>query len=256
MTQDSSYRAGFDGKLAFVTGAGSGIGAATARLLASEGCALALADIDLAAAQALADELKSQGAKAQAWAVNVADSRSVEEGVRGACEAHGGLDFAVNAAGITGHLMACGDYDIELWQRVLSVNLTGTFLCMRAQIQQMERKGAGAIVNISSIMGKVALAGTAAYVASKHGTEGLTKAAALDYATKNIRINAVAPGYVDTPMIAGRKAATNDRIVAMHPMGRIGEPHEIAAAIVFLLSPRASFITGAIHAVDGGFTTR
>lgn len=246
----------FAGRLAFVTGAGSGIGAATARLLCAGGAEVVLADIDEAAARRVAADLAEQGAKTTPVRIDVADPRSVQQAVDSACAAHGGLDLAVNAAGITGNLVACGDYELAEWHRIIGVNLTGIFLCMQAQIRQMEKRGSGAIVNLSSVMGQAALRGTVAYAASKHGVEGATKAAALDYADKGIRVNAVAPGYVDTPMIAGRKPATHDRIVAMHPMGRIAQPHEIAAMILFLLSPRAAFITGTVHQADGGYSAR
>jgi len=246
----------FAGRLAFVTGAGSGIGAATARLLAQAGAEVVLADIDEAAARRVSIDLAEQGMRATAVRIDVADPRSVQDAVESACAGHGGLDLAVNAAGITGKLVACGDFELVEWQRIIGVNLTGLFLCMQAQIRQMERRGSGSIVNLSSVMGKASLPGTVAYAASKHGVEGATKAAALDYATKGIRVNAVAPGYVDTPMIAGRKPSTHDRIVAMHPMGRIAQPHEIAELIAFLLSPRAAFITGTVHQADGGYSAR
>jgi NAD(P)-dependent dehydrogenase (short-subunit alcohol dehydrogenase family) len=167
-----------------------------------------------------------------------------------------GLDLAVNAAGVTGPLTPCADLAVADWQRIVGVNLTGTFLCMRAQIAAMLRTGGGAIVNMSSIMGSHAMPGTAAYAASKHAVEGLTKAAALDYAKRGIRINAVAPGYVDTPMIAGRSSAVQDKIAAMHPIGRIAEPGEIAKVIAFLLSADASFVTGSVHLADGGFSAQ
>lgn len=246
----------FEGRLAFITGGGSGIGAAVARLLARQGAAVVLADIDAPAVQRVAAELAEQGATATAVQMDVADPRSVQDAVETACAAHGGLDLAVNAAGITGALQACGEYELEHWQRIIGINLTGLFLCMRAEIRQMQKRGGGAIVNLSSIMGQAALAGTVAYAASKHGVEGATKAAALDYAAKGIRINAVAPGYVDTPLIAGRKPSTHERIVAMHPIGRIAQPEEIAELIGFLLSPRAAFITGSVHQADGGYSAR
>jgi hypothetical protein len=243
----------FEGKLAFVTGAGSGIGAATSKLLAARGARVAVADINVDAVTRIASEIERDGGYALPVRIDVADPASVEEAVAKATR-DGGLDLAVNAAGITGALAPCADHGVADWQRIVGVNLTGTFLCMRAQIAAMLRQGGGAIVNVSSIMGSHALPGTAAYAASKHGVEGLTKAAALDYAKQGIRINAVAPGYVDTPMIAGRKPAVEEKIVAMHPIGRIAEPEEIAKVIAFLLSADASFITGSIHLADGGFS--
>jgi len=215
-----------------------------------------LADINLDAARSVAAELQAHGGTATAVRIDVADAGSVADAVKSGCAGHGGLDLAVNAAGITGSLVACGEYELAEWQRIIGTNLTGLFLCMQAQIKQMQKCGGGAIVNLSSILGQVALPGTVAYAASKHGVEGATKAAALDYAPKGIRINGVAPGYVDTPMIAGRRPATHDRIVSMHPIGRIAEPVEIASMIAFLLSPRAAFITGTIHQVDGGYSAR
>ena len=161
-----------------------------------------------------------------------------------------------NAAGITGPLQACGEYEPDAWHRIINVNLTGVFLCMRFELQQMVRRGGGAIVNLSSIMGSNALAGTVAYAASKHGVEGATKAAALDYAARGIRVNAVAPGYVDTPLIGGRTPGAQERIAGLHPVGRIAQPGEIAELIVFLLSPQAGFITGSVHLADGGYSAR
>jgi NAD(P)-dependent dehydrogenase (short-subunit alcohol dehydrogenase family) len=244
----------FEGKLAFVTGAASGIGAATSKLLAARGAYVTVADINADAAAQVASEIERDGGKALSVRIDVADPASVDEAVTRAMREGAGLDLAVNAAGITGTLTPCADFAMDDWQRIVGINLTGTFLCMRAQIAAMLRKGGGAIVNVSSIMGSHALPGGAAYAASKHGVEGLTKAAALDYAKHGIRINAVAPGYVDTPMIAGRKPSVHDKIVAMHPIGRIAHPDELARVVVFLLSQDASFVTGSIHLADGGFS--
>jgi NAD(P)-dependent dehydrogenase (short-subunit alcohol dehydrogenase family) len=244
----------FEGKLAFVTGAASGIGAATSRLLAARGARVTVADINVDAVAEFASSIERDGGKAFPVRVDVSDPASVEDAVASATGEGGGLDLAVNAAGITGALTPCADFATAEWERVVGINLTGTFLCMRAQIAAMLRNGGGAIVNVSSIMGSHALPGAVAYAASKHGVEGLTKAAALDYAQQGIRINAVAPGYVDTPMIAGRRPSVHDKIVAMHPLGRIARPEELAQVVAFLLSQDASFVTGSIHLADGGFS--
>ena len=244
----------FEGRLAFVTGAGSGIGAATGRLLAERGASVVLADIDVDAVTAVAAEIEREGGRALPLRIDVSNPASVEHAVARATQDGQELSLAVNAAGVSGALTPCADCALDEWQRILGINLTGTFLCMRAQLASMLRKGGGAIVNVSSIMGGNALPGTSAYAASKHGVEGRTKAAALDYAKQGIRVNAVAPGYVDTPMIAGRKPAVQERIVAMHPVGRIAQPHELAKVIAFLLSDDASFVTGSIHRADGGYS--
>lgn len=258
MTSHAAAVAGgsFAGRVAFITGAGSGIGAATARLLAQRGATVALADIDDVAARSVAADIVESGGHASAVRVDVGDVRSVQSAIEQVAAAHGGLDLAVNAAGITGRLQACSEYDLEAWHRIINVNLTGVFLCMRFELQQMLRRGGGAIVNLSSIIGSNGLAGAVAYAASKHGVEGATKAAALDYAASGIRVNAVAPGYVDTPLISGRTPGAQERIVGLHPVGRIAQPAEIAELIVFLLSPQAGFITGSVHLADGGYSAR
>jgi len=245
----------FEGKQAFVTGAGSGIGEATARLLASRGARVVLADIDRDTVVQVAAEIERSGGRALPVRIDIKDPASVEETFANAVQSSGAeIDLAVNAAGVTAPLVPCANVAFADWQRTIDVNLTGTFLCMRAQIASMSRKGSGAIVNVTSIMGSHAAPGLSAYAASKHGIEGLTKAAALDYAKQGIRINAVAPGYVDTPMITARMTSIPDKIVALHPIGRIAQPDELAQVIVFLLSAGASFITGSIHLADGGFS--
>ena len=241
-----------------VTGGASGIGEACVRGLVESGHAVVIADYDIERAERLADEL---GDRTLAVQVDVTVEEDSLNMVRLAVERFGRLDFAVNNAG-TGNRDASliGDIGFREWRRLMSVNLDGVFLSVAAEAKQMESSGGGSIVNIASVMGVVATRGAGAYVASKHGVVGLTKAAALDYAPAGIRVNAIGPGYVETSMLAGRLAGqpieVRREIEGRHPVGRIARPEEIATAVAYLVSPGASFITGAYLPVDGGYICR
>lgn len=247
----------FDGKVAIVTGGGSGIGAAIARDLADQGAQVVVADLDLVAAQEVAEAIRSKGPAAHALAVDVTDAGAVEQMVAFAVETCGGLHLAVNNAGIGGPTQMLADYPLDDWHQVIDVNLNGVFYGMKYQIGAMLAAGGGAIVNMSSILGCVGWAGSGAYVAAKHALVGLTKATALEYADRDVRINAVGPAFIDTPLLAKNlDADTLGQLAGMHPAGRLGTPEEVSALTLFLLSERASFITGSYHLVDGGYTAR
>jgi NAD(P)-dependent dehydrogenase (short-subunit alcohol dehydrogenase family) len=241
----------FEGKVAIVTGGASGIGAACARQLAAEGAKVVVADLQEEPAAELAEEIGGA-----AFAVDVSDAAAVERMVAFAVERFGVLHLAVNNAGIGGPSAPVGEYPLDGWRQVIDVNLNSVFYCIRHEIPAMEAAGGGAIVNMSSILGTVAFDGSPAYVAAKHGVVGLTKTAALAYAAKGIRINAVGPAFIDTPLLANLDRAVYDGLVALHPIGRLGRSEEVAELTCFLLSERASFITGSYHLVDGAYTAR
>jgi NAD(P)-dependent dehydrogenase (short-subunit alcohol dehydrogenase family) len=244
----------FSGKAAIVTGGGSGIGAAVATQLAAGGAAVLVADRNLAGAAAVAATIKAAGGKALAHEIDVADPVATEAMVARAVREFGGLHLAVNNAGIGGPSAATADYPLDGWQSVIDINLNGVFYGMKYEIAAMLKSGGGAIVNMSSILGSVAFAQAPAYVAAKHGVNGLTKAAAIEYASRGIRVNAVGPGFIDTPLLSKMDPAALGYIVGLHPVGRLVTSEEVAALTCFLLSDAASFITGSYHLVDGGYT--
>jgi 2-dehydro-3-deoxy-L-rhamnonate dehydrogenase (NAD+) len=240
----------FDGQVALVTGGGSGIGAACARHLAGRGARVAVADLDLTAAEKLAADL----AGAVAFEVDVRDPAQVRRTVDAVVGRLGGLHVAINNAGVSRARVPLHETTLADWELVRSVNYDGVFHCLQQEFRVMIAAGGGAIVNVSSVMGVVGTRGAAAYVASKHGVIGLTKAAAIDGTEHGIRVNAVGPGFVDTPLL---KATTRERIGAIeaeHLVGRLGTADEIAAVVGFLASPAASFLTGAFYPADGGYT--
>lgn len=244
----------FSGKVGIVTGGGSGIGEACARALAARGASVVVADFNVPNAERVAAEA---GGQAAAVKVDVGDPSSVEAMVRFALDTYGRLDFAVNNAGIGGEANATGEYSTEGWDRVIDVNLNGVFYGMRYQIPAMLTNGGGSIVNMASILGAVGFAQSSAYVAAKHGVVGLTKSAALEYATRGVRVNAVGPGFIITPLIeSNMDEATQAAISELHAMKRMGKPEEVAALVCFLASDAASFITGSYHVVDGGYTAQ
>ena len=247
----------FRGQVALVTGASSGMGLATARAFAAQGASVALADINEGALRAANDELTSAGQQALAVVCDVSDEDQVAALVDRTVATYGRLDMAFNNAGIQVPPSDAADEPAGIFERVNAINLRGVWACMKHELRQMREQGSGAIVNCSSLGGLVGLPGRASYHASKHGVLGLTKSAALEYAPRGIRINAVCPGTIATPMVADMEAKGEldmAEAIRNQPIGRLGTADEIAAAVLWLCSPGASFVVGVALPVDGGYT--
>jgi NAD(P)-dependent dehydrogenase (short-subunit alcohol dehydrogenase family) len=248
-----------NGKVALVTGAGSGIGLATAEAFAQAGASVVLADRHEDAVRAATGKLTAGGRKALAVRCDVTDDRQVASMIDQTVSTFGRLDAAFNNAGVMQRRVDTADITDDEWDRVMAINLRGVWSCMKYELRQMLRNSGGAIVNCSSLGGVVGNPGLAAYHAAKHGVIGLTRTAALEYATRGIRINAVCPGSIDTPMaqtLTGGDPKVLAELVKDEPIGRLGQPEEIAAAVLWLCSPGASYVVGHPLLVDGGYTAR
>ncbi|MEX2143584.1 MAG: SDR family oxidoreductase [Anaerolineales bacterium] len=247
-------------KAALVTGGGTGIGRATALDFANKGARVAVADVDTKEGEHTVELIKKPGGQAIFIHADVAKASDCEHMVAKTVEAFGRLDFACNNAGIGGTSASIAEMTAEDWQNVISVNLSGVFFSMKYEIPALLKTGGGAIVNMASILGQVGFANAAAYVAAKHGVLGLTKVAALEYAAQSVRVNAVCPGFILTPMLERAGITSNEgmrkHIEGLHPIGRMGTPEEIAKAVTFLCSADAAFIHGEALLVDGAYVAR
>nr|BAP47473.1 short-chain alcohol dehydrogenase [uncultured organism] len=242
---------------AIVTGGASGIGAAVVEKFAGNGAKVVVADFDEVGGRAMVDKLTADGKTASFFKVDVAEPDQVEAMVRHAVDTYGGLHIAVNNAGIGGASAPTGEYGIDDWKKVIDINLNGVFYGLRYEIPAMLESGGGAIVNVASILGSVGFANAPAYVAAKHGVVGLTKNAAIEYATQNIRVVSVGPGFIKTPLLDKNLDEETMKVIAgMHPVQRMGTPDEVANLITYLVSDEASFLTGGYYLVDGGYTAQ
>lgn len=241
-----------ENKVAIITGAGSGIGKSTAELLVKEGAKVVVSDVNEANGNSAVEQIKKNGGEAFFIKADSSKPEDNEALVKQTIEKYGSLDIAINNAGIGGPLSATGEYPVDGWQKVIEINLSGVFYGLRYQIPAMLNKG-GSIINVASILGAAGTKLSPAYVAAKHGVVGLTKAAALEYADKNIRINSIGPGYIKTPLLDSLDEPTMKALVGLHPMGRLGEAQEIAELLLWLASSKSSFVTGSYYNVDGGY---
>lgn len=244
-------------KVAIVTGAGSGIGREISLKLAGQGAKVLISDLNEAGGGETAALIEQSGGSALFVKSNSAVPGDCESLVNEAVAHFGGLHIAVNNAGIGGPAAPVGDYPIEGWDKVIAINLSGVFYGMRYQIPAMLKAGGGAIVNIASILGQVGFANSSAYVAAKHGVVGLSKNAALEYSSRQIRVNVVGPGFINTPLVQNSLSKEEQEgLVALHPIGRLGEASEVAELVLWLSSEKASFVTGSYYPVDGGYLAR
>jgi NAD(P)-dependent dehydrogenase (short-subunit alcohol dehydrogenase family) len=247
------------GKVALITGGGSGIGRATALLFGREAAKVVVADYNAEGGERTVKTINDSGGTALFHAADVSNPHNVEALIHKVVEIYGRLDCAFNNAGIEGEFATTPKCSMENWQHVISINLTGVFLCMKYEIEQMLKTGGGTIVNTASAAGLVGLAGSPAYVAAKHGVAGLTKTAALEFAHKGIRVNAVCPGFIRTPMVErglDKGLVSEDQIIAAEPMRRMGNAEEIAEAVLWLSSEASSFVTGLPMPIDGGYVAQ
>lgn len=247
-----------DGKVVLVTGGGSGIGQAACHLYAREGAKVVVSDIDEKGSNETCRAIREMNGEAAFVRADVANPSDCQVLVNTTLEKYGRLDIAFNNAGIGGEANDTGEYSVEGWQKVIDINLSGVFYCMRYEIPAMLKTGGGAIVNMASILGQVGFSKSPAYVAAKHGVVGLTRTAAIEYAQQGLRINSVGPAFIHTPLISGLEQNTQirDYLISLHPMGRLGESEEVAELVIWLSSDKASFVTGAYYAIDGGYLAR
>jgi len=250
----------FADKVALVTGAGSGIGRATSLAFARDGARVVVSDVDAKGGEETVRLIREAGGEAHFVHADVSNAAQVSSMIDETVAVYGRLDYACNNAGIAGESHATADYPEDAWRRVIDINLTGVWLCMKYEIPEMLRVGGGAIVNMSSILGTVGFANAVAYVTAKHGLIGLTQTSALEYAAQGIRVNAVCPGFIATPMLenAGLLSdpVAHQMLVNLHPIKRLGTSEEIAEAVVWLCSDASSFVTGHAMLVDGGYTAQ